>query len=208
MSERNTGLFLPGHVSPDVIAEVFWSAPGLDASFFTGAEAPRVGHGDRDGQPFTHVGLRLFELGGLLLMDQLAIPGPDSIEIHLGNTLSTHAESALYVFYDEELGAGGVARFASGQLTLRRCFDARGLAPMRRDLDEEVVLEGLDPSDWIWKPSSDLIEAEMSVIVGGGIRDDDDIEALIAMAAAAAAAIAINASMSSSSRIPPPTMTD
>jgi hypothetical protein len=184
MSDRNTALLLPGHHDPDTIAEAFWSAPGLRAGLFVGPELPRVGHGVRDGQPYTLFSLRLFEVAGLRLMDEQPIPGPADLEVHLGQALSTLAGQAVYVFYDEENAAGGAAVFAKGRLQSRLCFDARPTQPVQRDLSAEVPLVGLDPSDWIWAPASDAIEAATQPILGAGVRDDDDIEALITAAAA------------------------
>lgn len=172
-------MFLPGHHTRTDIAAAFWSTPGLEARLFVGEEAPRVGHAARDGRPYTHIGLRLFEVGGLRLMDQLSLPEAADPEMHLGRTLSGDGGLALFLFYDEERGAGGVARFSDGALAMRTCYDARGLAPLRRDLHGETVLSNLDPSDWIWAPASALIAAEAAPIVGPGIRDDDDIAALI-----------------------------
>lgn len=185
MSARNTGLFLPGHVPAATIAEVFWAAPGLPAAHFTGDELPRVGHGTHNDRPFTHVALRLFEVAGLRLLDAHPPPAPDDLEQHLGRVLSARAGRAAYLFYDEENGAGGAAVFADGALAHHVCFDARDTAPVRRDAAGEEALVGLDPSDWIWRPASEAIEAAATPLVGPGIRDDDDIEALIAAAQAA-----------------------
>ena len=184
MSDRNTALLLPGHQDLDAVAEAFWSAPGLEADLFVGPERPRVGHGVRDSQPYTLFSLRLFEVAGLRLMDEQPIPAPEDLEVHLGRTLSTLAGQAVYVFYDEENAAGGAAVFAKGRLQSRLCFDARPTQPVQRDLSAEVPLVGLDPSDWIWVPASDAIEAATQPILGAGVRDDDDIEALITAAAA------------------------
>jgi hypothetical protein len=184
VSKRNTGLFLPGHHTPEAIAEAFWSAPGLPTEHFIGAEVPRLGHGTRDGRPYTHFALRLFEVAGLRLMDDHPLPGPDDLELHLGCVLSKLAGQATYLFYDEENAAGGAARFADGALVGRVCFDARDTQPVRRDEQGETPLVGLNPSDWIWKPASEAIEAAAAPLVGPGVRDDDDIAALIEAAGA------------------------
>ena len=178
MSARNTGLFLPGHVSADTIAAIFWAAPGLPAAHFTGGELPRVGHGTHNDRPYTHVALRLFEIAGLRLLDEHPPPAEDDLEQHLGRALSARAGRAVYLFYDEENAAGGAAVFADGALEHHVCFDARDTAPVRRDASGEEALIGLDPSDWIWKPASEAIEAAAAPLVGPGVRDDDDIAAL------------------------------
>lgn len=118
------------------------------------------------------------------MLDDAALPDDDDLEIRLGARLSARAGRAAYLFYDEENGAGGAAVFTDGALTSRLCFDARDTQPVRRDMTEEIALVGLDPSDWIWVPASEAIEAAAAPLVGGGIRDDDDIAALIEAASA------------------------
>lgn len=184
MSARNTALLLPGHQDPEAVAAAFWAAPDLQADLFVGPERPRIGHGVRGGRPYTLLALRLFEVAGLRLMDEQPIPGPEDLEVHLGQALSALAGQAVYVFYDEENAAGGAALFSQGRLQSRQCFDARPTQPVRRDLSAEEPLVGLDASDWIWVPASDAIEAATSPLLGAGIRDDDDIETLIEAAPA------------------------
>ncbi len=186
MSDRNTGLFLPGHVPASAIGEVLWGAPGVNVDELRGDEALRVGHGTRDGRPYTHVGLRLFEVGGLLLLDQQDLPGADDLERVLGEALSARHGHAVYLFYDEVNAAGGHARFEAGRLVSRLVYDGRGSVPVRRTLLREEVLAGLDPSDWVWVPGADAVEAGATPLFGPGIRDDDAIEALIVAAAAVA----------------------
>ncbi|MDP2314105.1 MAG: hypothetical protein Q8P41_14480 [Pseudomonadota bacterium] len=186
MSDRNTGLFLPGHVPAAAIAAVAWGAPGVSVEQLRGDEAVRVGHGTRDGRPYTHVGLRLFEVGGLLLLDQPDLPGADELERVLGDTLSARYGQAVFLFYDEVNAAGGHARFEGGRLVSRLVYDGRGSVPVRRTLGRDEVLVGLDPSDWVWVPGAAAVEAGAAAILGPGIRDDDDIERLITGAAAVA----------------------
>ena len=187
MSARNTGLFVAGHVPPAEVEAALLATPGLDVSLFVGEEAVRVSHGQREGRAYTHVGLRLWEEGGLRLMDQAPLPGPEEPEMHLGQALSARHGEAAYLFYDEEHGAGGAALFRGGRLVARSALDARVLRPVLRTLDgEERVLVGLDPSDWIWRPASEAIAEAAASIVGPGIRDDDDIAALIEAASPAA----------------------
>lgn len=186
MSERNTGLFLPGHVPAAEIGALLWRAPGVNPEELRGDEALRVGHGTREGRPYTHVGLRLFEVGGLLLLDQQELPAADEVERVLGETLSARHGHAVYLFYDEVNAAGGHARFEQGQLVSRLMYDGRGNVPVRRTLEREEALSGLDPSDWVWVPSADAVEAGARPILGPGVRDDDDIDALIVAAASVA----------------------
>ena len=179
MSGRNTGLFLPGHVSAESLGDLLREVPGLDMAAFQGDEALRVGHGQRDGRSYTHVGLRLFEEGGLLLMDQLALPEDDDIEIFLGCALSSAYREAVYLFYDEERGAGGHALFKEGALVSRRVVDGREFDPLMRELSQESPLEDLDPSEWIWPLAAQLVEEGAKGVLGAGVCNDDDIASLI-----------------------------
>lgn len=179
MSERNTALLLPGHVPGPEIVERLLQIPELTAADLQGDEAPRVGHGTRSGHDYTFVGLRLFELGGLLLFERLELPGDDEPEVHLGRSLSASLGTAVYVFYDEENGVGGHAVFRGGVLTERQAVDGRWDEPVVRGLTDETVLADLDASDWIWPALADAVDAGATVIVGPGVRDDDGIEALI-----------------------------
>jgi hypothetical protein len=90
----------------------------------------------------------------------------------------------VYLFYDEVNAAGGHARFEGGRLVSRLFYDARGSAPVRRTLDKEEVLTGLDPSDWVWVPGADAVEAGATPLFGPGIRDNYTIAALVEAAAA------------------------
>lgn len=188
MSERNTGLFLPGHLSAERLKAAFLACSAAPLEHLVGPEAPRLGHGLR-GQPYTHVGLRLFEVAGLRLLDEDDVPGPDDLEVQLGVALSAAAGRAVFAVYEEEQGYGGVAIFEAGRLVERRCFDARGTAPVRRDLTGAAVLRGLDPSDWIWRPASEAIEAALLPLVGPGVRTDDELLALIEGASASPVAL-------------------
>ena len=148
MSERNTGLFLPGHVSPLEVAEMLSQAGGGSP----GPGAVRVGHGTWNGTMFTHVGVEAFEAGGLLLMEAVALPPEADPEMVLGCGLSAAHGSAVFLFYDEELGAGGHAIFRNGMLESRKVVDGRDLDPVERDLEGEVPVTDLDPSEWIFNP--------------------------------------------------------
>ena len=183
MSERNTGLFLPGHLSPAQLQAAFLGCSAAPLEHLVGPEAPRLGHGQRGG-PYTHVGLRLFEIAGLRLLDEAETPGDDDLEVQLGVALSRVAGRAVFAVYEEEQGYGGAPAFAAGRLVSRACFDARGTAPVALDLTGERVLRGLDPSDWIWRPASEAIEAALSPLVGPGVRTDDELLSLIEGAAA------------------------
>lgn len=186
MSDRNTGLFLPGHVPASTVARAFLGLTKIPLDELRGPEAPRVGHGTRNGHPYTHVGLRLFEVAGLLLMDEDGIPAADEVEMHLGCALSEAVGKAVFAFYDEENAAGGAAVFEKGALVARECWDAREFQPVHRRLDQTVDVAKLDISEWVWKPSGDVIEAAMTPLVGPGIRTDDELVVLMEAAAAEA----------------------
>lgn len=179
MSERNTALLLSGHIRPQDIVQAMLQVPGVGPSELSGEEAPRIGHASRDGYDYTFVGWRLFELGGLLLLDRLELPGDDEPEMHLGRSLAGQFGQAVFVHYDEELGYGGSAVFERGVLIDRNAIDGRWDEPIQRTLNEEHVLSGLDASDWVWPRVGDAVETGASVVVGPGIRNDDDIAALI-----------------------------
>ncbi len=185
MSARNTGLFLPGHLSAQALIDALVAIPGAPLAELVGEEAPRLGHGERGGLRFTHVGLRLFEVAGLRLLDEDDVPGADDLEVALGAALSRAVGRAVYAVYEEEQGYGGAAVFEAGALRSRLCFDARGTAPVRRDLSGATVLRGLDPSDWIWRPAGEAIEAALLPVVGPGVRTDDELLALIEAAGGA-----------------------
>jgi hypothetical protein len=184
VSERNTGLFVAGHLPDGAVAAALAQWPGFSPEHFTGAEGPRVGRGTRDGRPYTHVALRVFEVAGLRLLDEDQAPPEDDLECVLGRALSASGGRAVFAFYDEEQAAGGAAVFVDGQRVSRCCFDARDTAPVRRDDSGTTRLQDLDPSDWIWVPASDTIEAALRPLVGPGVRTDDELEALIEAAAA------------------------
>jgi hypothetical protein len=186
VSDRNTGLFLPGHVSATSIEAALRSAPGIGPGDFLDDQAPRVGHGERDGRRFTHVALALFEEGGLLLLANTPVPGPEDLEVHLGQALSKAHGAALLLMYDDESGFGGHARFEAGALVSRLAIDGRDMDVVRRDLEGETTLDDLDPSDWVWPLLAEAIEAGAAPLFGSGVRTDDDIAALIASAGASA----------------------
>ncbi len=184
MSERNVGLFVPGHLTPEHVARALLDTPGVDPAELQGEEAPRVGHGTWKGRPYTHVGLRLFEVGGLLLFDGKEVPGADEVEMRLGAALSRQAGSAVYLRYDDEAAVGGHARFEAGRLVSRAAIDGRESRPVLRHLSGERLLEGVDASDWVWTPIAEAVADGARPIFGDGVRNDDDIEALIEAAAA------------------------
>lgn len=184
MSERNTGMFLPGHIDPAKIARVFAGLRSMEPQVWSGAEAPRVGHSTHADHDYTLVALRFFEIAGLPVLDLDAVPGAESVDIELGEALSRIAGSAVYLFYDEENAAGGAARFEDGELVDRECWDARELMPIHRHMRGAEVVEGLDPSDYIWKPASAAMVRMSTPLLGPGVITDDEIEALIEGAAA------------------------
>lgn len=180
MSARNTGLFVAGHVDPARVAATYWTHPAVSARHLPPAEYPRVGHGERAGQPFTLVSLRLFEEGGILLLDDAAPPPEDDIEQVLGRKLSAEGGAAVFLFHDEERGAGGFARFEDGRLTDRRVIDGRGYRPVVRDLAGEHPLQVDDEEAWLWEEIGDAVEQGAGPLLGPGVRTDDDIAEIIA----------------------------
>ena len=201
MSERNTGLFVRGHIPPAAVVEALLSVPGARPQDFQGEEAPRVGHGTRQGHAYTLIGLRLFDVGGLVLMDQTALPGPDELEVRLGEALSRTAGLAIYLQYEDENAVGGYARFEGGRLTARDAVDGREARPVRRTLSGEEVLEGLD-TEWVWAPMAEAIERAARPLLGPGVRNDDDLEAVIV--AAGAQPVRVVASAAPRAATPPP----
>jgi hypothetical protein len=184
MSERNTAFILRGHVPRPTIAAAIRAAFGPLVGELTGDECPRVGHGTRVDRAFTLVSVRLFEVGGLRVLEDAEPPAPDDVEVALGATLSADGAVALYVHYDEERGAGGHALFRNGRLASRRFYDGRGFGPVLRDLDGEHDIAEPDEGDWIWDLIGDAVEEGAAPVVGPGVRTDDDLEALIRAAAA------------------------
>jgi hypothetical protein len=191
MSDRNTMLVIPGHPPIPELARVIWSVPALAEASLSGEEAPRVGQatwtGDvadpsSKGVPYTVVALRLFEVGGLRLMDETPLPPLDDPEMALGACLSEKYGQAVYLFYEEELGAGGHARFVSGKLVERHCVDGRQLQEVVRTLDGDHPVTQLDPSEWVWPLAGAALEEGASAIFGPGIRNDDHLAGLLAAA--------------------------
>lgn len=179
MSERNTGLFLPGHVPADAVVRALLSIPGVSAADFQGDEAPRVGHGERQGAAYTHVALRLFEVGGFTLFDAASLPGPEDFEMALGTALSRAHGKALYLMFEDEKAVGGHALFEGGRLVSRQAVDGVASRPVVRDMNGERQLAQMDASDWVWAPMGDAVAAGSAALFGPGVRTDDDIEQLI-----------------------------
>ena len=204
MSDRNTGIFLPGHIDPAAIARVFAGLESMEPQVWSGAEAPRVGHGTHAGHDYTHVALRFFEIAGIPVLDLDATPGPESVDVELGEALSRIAGSAVYLFYDEENAAGGAARFESGALVDRECWDGREFMPIHRHMHGAQVVEGLDPSDFIWKPASAAMERMSAPLLGSGVITDDEIEALIERAGASPVVVVSEVADNTPAPTPPP----
>lgn len=179
MSERNTGLFLSGHRTPESVARAFRTWPGLRPGDLDGEEAPRLGHGHRQGRDFSLVALRLFEVGGLLLLDQPQLVDDSELESHLGRVLSAGGE-AVFLRFEEQLGAGGFARFRDGALVDRRFIDGRPYQPVIRDRLGERPLHVEDEEAWIWAEISDAVEEGARSVLGDGIRSDRELAPIIA----------------------------
>lgn len=183
MSARNTGLFLLGTVSPSVVAEALSAWPEYAPEHFAGAEGPRVGHATWHGQPVTHVALRVFEVMGFRLLNEESIPDPDDLEMVLGRELS-RSHPVIFASYDDELMAGGAARFESGALRYRDCVEGQAAIPTRRTLHGAHPIEDLDPSLWIWPHASAALSGAFAPELSPAPKDDDDIEQLVLQAKA------------------------
>ncbi len=179
MSARNTGLFVAGVVEPQRAATLFWEHPAVRGQALPPAEHPRVGHGEHAGKPFTLVSLRLFEEGGVLLLDQAEPPGADDLEQVLGRGLSADGGAAVFLGYDEERGSGGFALFEDGRLVGRRVIDGRGYQPVERDLEGEHPLDVEDEEAWLWEDIGAAVEEGAARVLGEGVRTDDDLAAII-----------------------------
>lgn len=179
MSARNTGLFVRGHLDPGRVARLLASHPAIGPGDLAGDERPRVGHGRWKDQDYTLVALRLFEVGGLLLLDTAELPPDDELERALGQELSRDGGLAVYLHYDEERGAGGFALFRDGVLVDRRFYDGRDYQPVVRDLLGERPLQVADEEAWIWEDIGSAVELGAGALFGPGIRTDDDLAALI-----------------------------
>jgi len=166
MSSRNTGLFVSGHLDPSRIGKV-------------GEEEARVGHGTRKRKRYTHIGLASLEEAGSALFDSAEAPDNTDPVTALAQRLSSEKGSAVLLFCDDERGAGGHVRFENGEMVSRDIVDGRAYTPVRRDLSKETVLDKLDSSDWVWPLIAEALDEGAKAILGAGIRDDDDIEALI-----------------------------
>jgi len=166
MSSRNTGLFVPGHIDENSLNDL--SVEGI-----------RIGHGVRKRKKYTHVGIPVLEESGCSLFDSTQDPHAEDLVHRIIQELSTIHGKAILLFCDDERGAGGHVLFEKGQLTARDVVDGRGYTPVRRDLQNENILENLDSSDWVWPLIADALESGSKSFVGVGIQDDDDIEALI-----------------------------
>ena len=165
MSSRNTGLFVSGHISENTTATL--QSQGI-----------RVGLSTRRRKRYTHLGVPDLEEHGSPLFDQLDLPAKDPVVALLQETSSEYGKAVL-LFCDDETGAGGHVLFEKGVLQSRRIIDGRAYTPVERDAKAEVPLENLDSSEWVWPLIGDALEQGARSVVGMGIRDDDDIEALI-----------------------------
>ncbi|HCH62994.1 MAG: hypothetical protein CL927_10135 [Deltaproteobacteria bacterium] len=183
MSERNTGIFVLGHLSDDEIRAAFAAWPEYDPAHFADDETPRVGRSERSGQPYTHIALRLFEVAGFRLMDENALPGARDLEMVLGQALSERFP-VVYALYEDETMAGGGARFESGSLVYRVCIDGRVARPVRRALSDTQVIPSLDPSDWIWPHASTALQQAFGAQFSAAPTTDDDLEVMILAARA------------------------
>lgn len=184
MSARNTGLFIQGHVDPQAVARAVWSHASIGPGDLHGQERPRVGHGTWQDTAYSLVALRLFEVGGLLLLESAELPGPDELERSLGQQLSAGGGLAVYLHYDEERGAGGHALFRDGRLVSRLVYDGKEYQPVVRDLDGERPLQVEDEEAWIWEDIARAVEQGAAPLFGPGLRTDDDLAALIQAAGA------------------------
>ena len=183
MSERNTGIFVLGHLSDDEIRTAFAAWPEYDPAHFADDEIPRVGRSERSGQPYTHIALRLFEVAGFRLMDEDPLPDARDLEMVLGQELSARFP-VVYALYEDEMMAGGGARFESGSLVYRVCIDGRVAQPVHRGLTDTQIIPALDPSDWIWPHASTAMQQAFGEHFSAAPTTDDELEAMILAASA------------------------
>lgn len=183
MSARNTGLFVRGHVPAERIAALIWAHPSIRPGDLVGDEAPRAGHGRRDGRDYTLVALRLFEQGGVLLLESPECPPEDELEQALGRALSADGGAAVFLHHDEERGAGGHALFRDGALVSRLVYDGKAYQPVVRDLAGERPYTVEDEEAWLWEDIARAVELGATAVLGPGVRTDDDIAACIDAAA-------------------------
>ncbi len=186
MSSRNTGIFVSGHIAPDAIADVLWTPHGLNPRDFVGDEAIRAGQGTVDDVSYTLVTARVFAIAGFAMLDRPELPEEADIEMVIGAVLSKAFGTVVFLAYDDERGWGGFARFKNGRCEERQAIDARGTQPVKRTMTGDVVLSGIDESEWIWPDLSRLVEAGAQPVLGPGIQTDDDIEKRVVAAAVSA----------------------
>ena len=189
MSDRNTALFVLAHLSDDDLRAAFQAWPSYDPDHFAGEEAPRVGRAQWHGQPITHVALRLFEVAGIRLMDEDALPEDSDLEMVLGRSLSKHAP-VVFALYEDEAMAGGGARFEAGELAYRVCVDGRLVKPARRGLSQTKEIPDLDASDWIWPHATKALREAFGDGFDSAPSNDDELEKMILAADAAPLSLA------------------
>jgi len=201
MSARNTGLFVLGHVSASVVAEALAAWPEYALEHFAGEEAPRVGRTTWHDQPVTHVALRVFEVMGFRLLTEDRIPDATDLEMVLSAQLSSQFP-VVVATYEDEVMAGGGARFENGALVYRMCVDGQQAIPTCRTLEGTHPIEDLDPSDWIWPHASAALTGAFPVGFHNPPQDDDALEQLILGAGAKAIPLAPHPSVSKEGSAP------
>lgn len=176
MATTDTGLFLRGEHDIEDVATTIWGAPGVSTNDFIGTEAVRVGSATIDGVTYTHVGLRLFEAAGLLVLEEDG-SAPDDFEIWVGRALSKRAGAALYLQYDVDRRIGGHALFVDGELSSRHVIDGRTADPVERGLEGSEPLE-IEPEN-VWALMADALAEGAAAIFAHPVASESAVAALI-----------------------------
>jgi len=149
---RCAALLVGAPLSPAEVVAAFGSFGGLRAGDFSGADAPQLAVTTGPGGPVSVIGLPLWDEGGLRVLDEATVPGPEVLDAHIGRALTARGATAVFVAYDEERGAGGYLRFDGGVPVSRLVFDGRGRGPVRRTLTAvtDEPDDAGDGSEWLW----------------------------------------------------------
>lgn len=165
---RCAALLVGARLSPGDVAAAFGSFSGLRPGDFSGSDAPQLAVATGPAGPLSVIGLPLWDEGGLRVLDEATVPGPEVLDTHLGRAFSARGLVAVFVAYDEERGAGGYLRFEGGVPVARLVFDGRGRGPVRRTLaavTDEPDDAG-DGSEWLWGRIEGALREGASPLIG------------------------------------------